>query len=165
MSEATPRFRLPFIVPGQAQKEMFHNEALLRLDAALHAAVESVSLGGPPAAPADGRCWIVAAPASGAWAGKEGQLALWSESGWRFVAAAEGMAVWDKSAGLELRRTAAGWSAGEVRGSAIFVGGQKVVGTRAPAVPSPSGGTVIDAEARAAVAGIIATLMSHGLIE
>ena len=165
MSEATPRFRLPFIVPGQAQKEMFHNEALLRLDMALQAAVETAALASPPPGPPEGHCWIVAAPAAGAWEGREGQLAMWTRSGWRFVDAAEGSVVWDKSGAVELRRTGNGWSAGETRCTALFVNGQKVVGTRAPAVPSPSGGTVIDTEARAAVAAVIATLMSHGLIE
>jgi hypothetical protein len=165
MSEATPRFRLPFIIPGQAQKEMFHNEALLRLDMALQAAVESAALFLPPENPGEGQCWIVAAPAGGAWAGKEGQLAMWSASGWRFVDAVEGAVVWDKAGAVELRRTASGWSVGEARCTALFVNGQKVVGTRAPAVPSPSGGTTIDEEARAAVNSLIATLMSHGLIE
>jgi hypothetical protein len=39
-----------------------------------------------------------------------------------------------------------------------------VVGARQPPVPSPSGGTIIDAEARVAIAQISAALMSHGLI-
>jgi hypothetical protein len=45
------------------------------------------------------------------------------------------------------------------------IDGQQVVGPRLPDVPSPSGGTIIDAEARAAVDALIATLKSHGLIE
>jgi hypothetical protein len=45
------------------------------------------------------------------------------------------------------------------------VNGKKVVGERQPAVPSPSGGTIIDAEARAAIAAITAALKSHGLTE
>ena len=37
MSDATARLALPFIAPGQAQKELFHNEALTRIDALLQA--------------------------------------------------------------------------------------------------------------------------------
>ena len=63
------------------------------------------------------------------------------------------------------RWTDGGWNAGEVAAAAILVGGQQVVGTRQPDVPSPSGGTIIDAEARATLDALIATLMSHGLID
>ena len=164
MSEASPRFQLPFILPGQAQKELFHNEALLRIDAALHAAVET-ALVAPPPAPAAGQCWIVAQGAAGDWAGRDGQLAAWTGGGWRFVVPAAGTTVWTKALGVELRWSGSGWSGGEIAATALLVGGVQVVGERLPGVPSPSGGTIIDAEARAAVAALIATLMSHGLIE
>jgi hypothetical protein len=163
MADASPRFALPFILPGQAQKELFYNEALLALDLALHAAVEHGAPSSPPASPEPGRCWIVPAGAEGAWAGKEGSLAGWTAGGWRFVAPVEGMTVWDRGADLALRYGPDGWSAGELSCSRLTVGGEQVVGPRRPAVPSPSGGTIIDAEARAAIDAIIATFMSHGL--
>jgi hypothetical protein len=75
------------------------------------------------------------------------------------------MTAWDKSTGLRLLWDGSAWSDGEVAAARIVVNGQQVVGPRQPAVPSPSGGTIIDAEARAALAGIIETLMSHGLID
>jgi hypothetical protein len=165
MSEATGRFTLPFILPGQAQKEVFHNEALVRIDAALHAAVEGAAISIPPTAPADGQCWLVAPGASGAWSGKANQLAAWSEGGWRFLAPAPGLAVWDRANGLTLRWDGAAWSGGALVASQLTIGGLKIVGERQPHVPTPSGGTIIDAEARAAVASLIATLMSHGLID
>lgn len=165
MSETSPRFDLPFIVPGQAQKELFHNEALLRVDAALHATAEAAPLAGPPANPSPGQCWLVGTAASGAWAGKENRLAIWSESGWRFVAPVEGMVVWNRADRLPLRWSSGTWNAGQIDCAGIRVAGKQVVGQRQAAVPSPSGGTVIDAEARAAVTAVIATLMSHGLID
>ena len=164
MEEASPRFALPFIVPGQAQKEHFHNEALLRMDAVLGAYVEG-ELPAPPAAPAPGACWLVAAQATGAWAGRENSVAMWTASGWRFVAPAPGLRVWNGAQGVEWRWTGSGWSKGTLSGSALFVDGQQVVGERQPEVPSPSGGSIIDAEARAAVAQIIVALKSHGLID
>jgi hypothetical protein len=45
-----------------------------------------------------------------------------------------------------------------------LIAGQQVVGGRLAAIASPSGGTTIDAEARAAVTQILATLRGHGLI-
>jgi hypothetical protein len=164
MTNSSPRFALPFLVPGQAQKEHFHNEALLRIDALLSAAVEAVQAA-PPADPAEGACWIVAAPGAGDWAGRADALAIWSAGGWRFVAAAAGLRVWNKALGVEMRWTGSGWTNGALQGSALFIGGEQVVGERQPAVPSPSGGTIIDAEARAAIDRIVVALMSHGLIE
>ena len=48
--------------------------------------------------------------------------------------------------------------------SGIEVGGQQVVGARQSAILNPSGGTIIDAEARQVIGQITAALMSHGLI-
>lgn len=165
MNEATPRFNLPLIVPGQAQKEFFHNEALARIDAALHAAVEAAGLPEPPAAPQEGQAWVVGPEPAGAWAGEADALAMWTASGWRFVAPAEGMTVWNRAQRYPMRWTGQAWSAGELACSALTVAGLQVVSERQPAVPSPSGGTTIDAEARAAIAAITATLKSHGLTE
>lgn len=165
MTEASPRFALPFIVPGQAQKETFHNEALLALDAIVHAAVEGAPLAAPPATPAEGEAWIVGAGATGDWAGQDHRLAMWSAGGWRFVAPVPGMAVWDKAAALWLYWTGTVWSDGAMPAAALLVDGLEVVGPRQPEVPSPSGGTTIDGEARAAIDALIATLKSHGLTE
>ncbi len=51
---ATHRLALPHILPGQAQKELFHNEALQALDLVVAAAVEEPPRAAPPAAPAPG---------------------------------------------------------------------------------------------------------------
>lgn len=165
MSETTARFALPLLVPGQAQKEFFHNEALVRIDAALCAAVEETGLTAPPAAPVEGQSWIVGAGAAGDWAGQDGALAGWTAAGWRFVAPVEGMRAWNRAGNYEMRWSGGAWTAGEAVCTSIVIGGMQVVGPRLAAVPSPSGGTTIDAEARAAINAIIATLMSHGLTE
>jgi hypothetical protein len=164
MEDASPRFALPFILPGQAQKEHFHNEALLRIDAILGASALAAAAN-PLASPSEGACWIVAAGAGGAWAGRENSIAMWTGSGWRFVAPTAGMRVWNQAAGNEWRWTGTAWSQGALFGSALFVGGQQVVSGRQAAVASPSGGTIIDAEVRAAVNQIIVALKTHGLID
>ena len=164
MDDGTPRYGLPFIVPGQAQKELYHNEALARMDALLHSAVEGPPLAEAPAQPQVGQCWIVAAGAGGAWSENDHRLAAWTGGGWRFIAPGAGMRVWNKAAGFWVHWNGASWSNGELPAGALHVAGQQVVAGRQPPILSPSGGTIIDAEARAAVAQIIATLMSHGLI-
>jgi hypothetical protein len=165
MADATARFALPFLIPGQAQKELFHNEALAVLDCAVDAAVEEAPRVAPPASPVEGQCWIAAAGATGAWSGRDLCLAAWTSGGWRFVAPPAGMSVWNKADALTLRYDGTGWNAGELVGSSLRIGGVQVVGERLAAIASPSGGTIIDAEARAAVSAVIAALMSHGLID
>ena len=165
MTDATARFALPFILPGQAQKELFHNEALLRADALLHPAVEGGPVAAPPADPLPGQSWIVADGASGALSGHDGELAVWTGGGWRFVAPLAGMLVWQKAAARWVHWTGEAWSGGELPASALVVDGEQVVGPRQASVPSPSGGTIIDAQAREAVSAVIVALRSHGLIE
>ena len=165
MSNATARFALPFILPGQAQKELYHNEALARIDGALHPGVEATNLTTPPPEPEEGQCWIVASNASGAWNGRQDQLAIWSEGGWRFVTPTPGMTAWHIPGQHWIYWTGSAWSDGTLPSRGLVVDGLPVVGPRQPAIATPSGGTTIDAEARAALAHIIAALMSHGLID
>lgn len=165
MTETSARFALPLLVPGQAQKEMFHNEALTALDFLVHACVEEGPVDDPPPAPVAGRSWVVGPDPTGEFGGRENALATWTAGGWRFAAPAEGMLAWNRAAGLWLRWTGSAWSLGTLPASALLIGGEQVVGPRLPEVPSPSGGTTIDAEARSAIAALIATLKSHGLTE
>ncbi|MEG8028176.1 DUF2793 domain-containing protein [Sphingomonas aerolata] len=67
--ETSARTGLPLLQPGQAQKEMGHNEALALIDLLLQPTVVTVGLNVPPAAPAPGACWIVGAAPTGDWGG------------------------------------------------------------------------------------------------
>ncbi|MFL6730152.1 MAG: phage tail protein [Sphingomicrobium sp.] len=49
--------------------------------------------------------------------------------------------------------------------SGLFIDGEQVVGSRTTAIATPSGGTNVDAEARAAVSQILTALRGHGLID
>lgn len=165
--EATPRHALPLLHVAQAQKEMFHNEALLALDLLTNAQALSRSLAAPPAspAPAPGEGWIVpSAGASGAWAGQENRLACWSAGGWRFLAPPAGTRVALADEALDVRWNGAAWVEEPARAGGYHVGGQQVIGPRAPAIADPAGGALADAEARAAIAAILAALRGHGLI-
>lgn len=165
MTDTSARFALPLILPGQAQKEAFHNEALTAIDSALHPCVEEGPLADPPADPDLGQSWIVGTGATGAWTDREPALASWTAGGWRFVSPVPGMLVWNINIGCWLHWSGSGWSDGSLPAAALVIAGQQVVGPRLPDVPSPSGGTTIDTEARTAIDALIATLKSHGLIE
>ena len=161
---SSPRHQIPFLSAGQAQKELTHNEALALIDAALHAAAEAIGLTAPPSSPAAGQCWIVGAGPSGAWAGQAHALACWTEGGWRFLQARQGMRVWLTDQQMWAERTASGWATGDVRGSRLVIDGQQMVGARQAAVAAPAGGATVDSEARNAIETIIARLSAHGLI-
>lgn len=144
MSEAeTPRFALPLLTAGQAQKEVTHNEALVLLDALIAARAEAANAITPPATPAPGQCWALGAQPTGAWLGKGGQLAVWTAGGWRFCDVGDGFALRVGSTGARWQRSGTGWSP-------------------PPTLGIPSGGAVIDSEARAALAVIRAALTASG---
>ncbi|WP_242122876.1 DUF2793 domain-containing protein [Sphingobium sp. Sx8-8] len=162
--DATFRWALPLLFAGQAQKELFHNEALTRMDMLLHGAAESADIAEPPASPAVGSCWIVAVGATGDWSGQDGALACWTEGGWRFVAPRAGLSLWVADRAHAMRHDGAGWQDAAVREDGFYVGGTRVVGGRSAPIGTPAGGATVDAEARSAIAAILSSLRTHGLI-
>jgi hypothetical protein len=164
MADSSSRFALPFLQPGQAQKEIFHNEALMAVDALLHPVAQALGDADPPSSPTSGQCWIVGDSPTAAWAGHGGELAAWGEGGWRFIAPSEGMLVWLADAQLWARRDGGGWVSGDIPALSISIGGVQVVGAQQAAIGDPSGGGTIDAEARAALAALLVAARTHGLI-
>jgi hypothetical protein len=80
MSDTSPVLALPYIKPSQAQKHVTHNEALRVLDAVVQLSVLRADLASPPATPAPGARYIVAATATDAWEGMEDHVAIWDEA-------------------------------------------------------------------------------------
>lgn len=163
MSEATSRLNLPLMAAGQSQKEVTHNEALLRIDLLVQTTVMSGPQSTPPASPVDGQGWIVGRPAAGIWAGKEDYLVQWTRNGWLFVPPFEGLSVWAVTGGRGWRFSAGRWS-DAVEASSVRVAGKQVIGPQQPPIALPQGGANADSEARAAVSMVINSLRAHGLI-
>ncbi len=90
MPDDTTILSLPLILPAQAQKHVTHNEALVQLDLIVQLAVINRVLTVAPSVPVIGDRYIVAAAATGAWAGQAGKIALFAETGWQFTAALPG---------------------------------------------------------------------------
>ncbi len=142
-ASSTPAIGLPLLIAGQAQKEFFVNQALCILDALYVRAVKA-SLPAPPATAADGDCFRVMSPASQAWAGREDQVAVMIGGAWHFIGAREGMQMFDQTAGHTLM-FATQWE-------------------RARAPGLPTGGTVVDSEARTAIRSLIQSLQGIGIL-
>ncbi len=164
MIDTSIRLKLPLLAAGQAQKETTHNEALALVDILVQPVVIAVAPNAVPSAPQLGQCWIVGSGASGAWAGQDDAIACWTAGGWRFSAPFEGMTTWNTTTGKNIRRSASQWVSGEVNASVYRVDGSQVVGPRQPAINGPSGGAIIDTEARIALASILSVLRVHGLV-
>jgi hypothetical protein len=164
MADVSARWNLPLIVPGQAQKEMTHNEALAVVDLLLQTTVVAAGIDVPPVEPAEGACWIVGDAPTGAWAGAERALAGWTKGGWRFVAPREGMCAWNAGAARTLRFRDGAWAEEVLSGESLRLGGETILAPRAAGIADPAGGAVIDEQARIALSAIIDVLQHHRLI-
>lgn len=162
--ESTHRLGLPLLNPGQAQKELFHNEALQLIDVVLAGAVEEGPRAAPPAEPAIGQCFIVGQQPTGDWAGYADHVAAFTAGGWRYLAPVEGMTFQVRDERSTATYSGGNWETGVLRASALHIGGQQVIGPRLGAIAAPAGGALIDSEARIAVNAILAAMRAHGLI-
>lgn len=140
---ATRAIGLPLLMAGQAQKEFFVNQSLCVLDAVFARAVLA-SLPAPPASPAEGDSYRITAPAAQAWAGFEHHLAILIGGDWHFVAPQEGLQIFDRAEGHTL----------------VFRSDWQ----RADAPPAPSGGGIVDVQARAAIEALIQSLQTIGVL-
>lgn len=83
MPQTTPNLALPLIAAGQAGKHVTHNEALALLDGLVHLTCLDKDLAAPPAAPAEGDRYLVAAGApTGAWTGLSGRIVRFRDGVW-----------------------------------------------------------------------------------
>lgn len=160
----TPRLSLPHVVQSQSQKEVTHNEALNHLDAVVQPLVQDRDLASPPASPAEGQMWIVAAGASGDWAGQDSNLAQFIGGAWWFLTPPEGFTAWLKDEDMPVRWTGTAWEAGKLVGAGVYINGTQVIAGQQPAISDASGGTTIDTEARTAINALLAACRAHGLI-
>ena len=105
MSDTTSNLGLPFLIEGQAQKHLTHNEALEIVDAVAQLVLAGLGDDQPPVGPAEGEVWAVGPAPTGDWAGQAGRLATFANNGWLFITPkigwvaqnAGGLLVWDGS--------------------------------------------------------------------
>lgn len=90
----TPNLNLSEWAAAQDQPHVTVNDALNILDAVVQLSVISDGLNTPPPAPSEGDRYIVAAAATGAWAGWETSIALYSGGMWVKITPATGWIAW-----------------------------------------------------------------------
>lgn len=102
------------------------------------------SLAIPPSDPPEGHSYRILAGANNEWAGHDDEIALWIGGAWEFVTPSIGLSVFDQAEGIQLRYDGSWQSAIE---------------------PStPTGGSTIDTEARAAISELIDALRAAHLV-
>lgn len=111
MPDLSPILSLPLILPAQAQKHVTHNEALRLLDVMVQLSVADRILTAPPVAPVVGDRHIVAAGASGAWAGQAGKVALFEGAAWAFFAPLTGWRAYIEAEAAVASFDGTGWIA------------------------------------------------------
>lgn len=141
----TARFALPLLVAGQAHKESQHNEALTLVDFLMHPVAKSIMDDPAGLVPEPGDCWIIGNNPVGAWQNKPAQIAAWSEGGWRFLTPLAQMAVFLVDMDVKYIFDGENWIAGAL-------------------IPIPSGGQIIDTEARAAIESLLDMLKQAGIL-
>ncbi|NJO82927.1 MAG: DUF2793 domain-containing protein, partial [Blastochloris sp.] len=90
---STPHITAPYLVEGQSQGEVTHNDGLNYLETLICGKIKDRNLTAPPGSPADGDAYIVMATATGAWAGHDGKIAAYY-SGWIFITPKESFRVY-----------------------------------------------------------------------
>lgn len=110
----TALYNLPLISDGDLCTGTTYSRGMRLIDARLNQTVkgsppvQSVTIAAPPAAPTNGQLWIVAANATGAWAGQTNAVAQWDD-GWVFLTPEPGNRVWVLDQKLEMLWTGDAW--------------------------------------------------------
>lgn len=93
----TPILSLTEIAESSANAHIVVNTALRLLEAFASRQLESIHLTIPPVSPGESQCWYVEATATGAWAGREGDIACFVQGQWFFFPVRTGDRWYDKS--------------------------------------------------------------------
>lgn len=112
---ATPNLNLPTSPAGATDISVNYNETIQIVDALFPLVVQAMDLTAPPTTVSGdvGKRWLVAASATGAWAGQDGKVALCTAADvWKFIAVPVWHYLRDLDTAADYRQTAAGtWTA------------------------------------------------------
>ena len=141
----TARFEIPLLAAGQAHKELFHNEALTRIDFLMHPIVQAIETDPTTIVPVPGQSWLVGPGATDQWLDHDDHVAGWSGNAWLFFAPIALMRVYIES----------------TDDFAIYRGSWQL----AAEVGGPVAGSVVDVEARNSIESIIVALEAQGILK
>jgi len=144
----TPLLGLPEIAEGVANQVPIHNTALRHIEAKLVRALSMITMAPPPAV--EGDSYIIPAGATGAWAGKTGQIAAFIGGAWSYAVPIEGVRLWINDLDAEYVYDGAAWVANGSSGSEVA---DAIAAHEAASNPHPGYLTQAEADALYAPAG------------
>ena len=112
----SPVIEAPELTLSQSAKELTVNEQLRRLEQGARSfTFLDRDLTEPPESPAQGDCYLVAVPPSGAWASRDGQIAFYMNTAWEFITPRAGARAYvaDESVHIAFNGTSWGPIGGE----------------------------------------------------
>ncbi|MDJ0612789.1 MAG: DUF2793 domain-containing protein [Rhizobiaceae bacterium] len=107
--EITPKNRLPYIMPQQAQKHVTHNEAIRMLDALIQISVAAIVDDPASISPEEGDCVLIGSSPLGEFEGKTDYLASFVDGAWMLHQPVIGWLAYRQDLGKIIAFTDAGW--------------------------------------------------------
>lgn len=98
MSDISPNLALPYLAAAQTQKHVTLNESLRALDPLVQLVVQDHEVAMPPASPAEGDAWVIAAGGTDAWSARDGEIAAFMDGAWEFHQPRQGWRAWSLAA-------------------------------------------------------------------
>jgi hypothetical protein len=95
MDHTTPQLNLPYMAPAQAQKYVIFNEAMLAIDGLTQTQIVERNVNVPPSDPNAGAGYLIGEAPVDDWQSHAGDLAIFTEGGWRFHSPQEGWTLYD----------------------------------------------------------------------
>lgn len=144
MPDTTTHLQLPYMLAGQAQKHVTHNEALRLLDALVQIAVVDRHLTTPPVSPTEGARYIVASSGAGAWSGWDLNIAYRVDGAWIRLVPRPGWVAWVQDESALLVWSGSAWaevgagSGGAAAFATLGIGGAAADTTNRLAVSAPA---------------------------
>jgi hypothetical protein len=108
----TQNLGLPLLQPSQAQKHVTVNESLARIDGLTQLVLISTSLTTPPLGAAEGASYGVPIGGVNAWAGHDGEIAIFANEGWVFALPQIGWQAWIADQAYAGRYDGTAWAQG-----------------------------------------------------
>ena len=90
----SPKLGFTLMENNQAGAEILFNRATRRIEALACLVIQDQDLSAPPGGESEGECWEVSGTGTGAWAGHDGEIAVYENGAYVFFDKFAGLIAW-----------------------------------------------------------------------